>query len=121
MMSSAHRFQNAFCVEDFDTRKKYPNSVHGRGHNVTPTPYGYFLNSHNIIFFDKTEEQTYENEVITYLLDSKMEKCIQCNMLCSCFCFNIFSRIAILNVLFEIQCLRKWLPFNTFKIHCKYQ
>ena len=80
------------------------------------------------MLYAKTEEQTYENEVIISLFESKMEKYIQCNMLCSCIlwnkcgnCFNMFSSIAILNALFEIQYLRKRLTISTLKIHCKYQ
>lgn len=80
------------------------------------------------MLYAKTEEQTYENEVIISLFESKMEKYIQCNMLCSCILwnkcgnfFNMFSSIAILNALFEIQYLRKRLTISTLKIHCKYQ
>ena len=31
------------------------------------------------MLYAKTEEQTYDNEVIIYLLEYKMEKYIQCN------------------------------------------
>ena len=37
------------------------------------------------MLYAKTEEQTYENEMIIYLHESKMEKYIQWNMICSCF------------------------------------
>ena len=51
------------------TPLEFPNANSGFYGNqgFFPTPYGYFLNSHNIMLYAKTEEQTYENEVIIYL------------------------------------------------------
>ena len=80
------------------------------------------------MLYAKTEEQTYENEVIIYLLQSKIKSIYSVICYAVVFVrtsvtlfFNMFSSIAILNALFEIQYLRKWLTLKTFKIHCKYQ
>ena len=51
------------------TPLEFPNAnsdLYGK-QGFFPTTYGYLLNSHNIMLYAKTEEQTYENEVIIYL------------------------------------------------------